>query len=262
MPRGKRLISCLMPTYNKLPKSRRLLEEAVESFLRNANLIQQNFAECSAELIICNDTPGQRIICDSPGVRVLNLPERFANLGDKLNAMTQFASGDLLCRWDDDDLSLPRGLCLRYEKLISTQSDYVCFSSFIATNASETSYSFGSFAQCFYTRALHEALGGYRATSFGEDQDFERRAREAGFKVWRAPAEIDDTFYFYRWGTGSEHLSGYGEHGSGWLRIGSHPIVKGEYRLLPQWYEDFPLRAKIAKEEFRRAEAKKNKVTV
>ena len=103
------LISCICPTYNRLPYHRHLIEEAIESFLR------QTYP--NKELIVVNDCPGQELVCEAPGVRVVNVPERFANLGDKRNAGHQLAQGEVFCPWDDDDISLPWRLSLSVELL-------------------------------------------------------------------------------------------------------------------------------------------------
>jgi len=242
------VISCLMPTYNKFPQSQALVEEGVESFLRQTYL--------DAELIICNDTPGQILVFEHPRVRIFNVAERYPTLGDKLNAMTTMASGDLLCRWDDDDISLEWGLAWRHKVLVERNADYVCPKRFWATNGQRTSFGYGSFAQCLYKREVHTKLGGYISSSFAEDNDFEIRAGRNGFKVLGPKITMEETFYFYRWGTGSEHLSGYGRSGGGWENIGKRPIQPGRYVLKPHWREDYALRAKRAIADHVSAQAK------
>lgn len=69
-------VSCLCPTYNRAPNLLHLVEEAIESFSR------QDYPD--KELIVCNDTPGQQLEFSHPQVRVLNVPERFATLSDKI----------------------------------------------------------------------------------------------------------------------------------------------------------------------------------
>jgi glycosyltransferase involved in cell wall biosynthesis len=251
-----------MPTYNKLPQSQWLLEEAVESYYRNVDMLP---AEAEAELIICNDTPGQTIKLAEPrhDVVIHNLSHRFENLGDKLNWMTQQAGGKYVCRWDDDDLSLPWGLKLRYETMRDEGLYYLCYSRFYATNGPKTSVGFGSFAQCMYLKEAADAVGGYKESSFGEDQDIEKRLKKSfGKKVSRrTPPTSEDTFYVYRWGTGSEHLSGYGAGGNGWNRIGKKKIQQGTFVLKPHWKEDYVARCDKAREQYdeRQRQKKENK---
>ena len=71
------LVSCLMPTYKRMPKAKAVVEESLQSF------IQQDWPE--KELIIVNDCPGQTLVYNHPHVRVVNLPYRAHSLGEKLN---------------------------------------------------------------------------------------------------------------------------------------------------------------------------------
>lgn len=247
------LISCLMPTYNKLPRSKHLVEEAIESFLRQEPCED---ASVKYELIICNDAPRQKLAFDHPAVRIFNCAERFPSLGDKLNWMTAQADGDVLCRWDDDDINLPWGLKWRYERLVSHEAQFICPKRFWATNGAKTTFEYGSYAQCMYLREIHDSLGGYAGKSFAEDLDFENRARDSGYKLLLPAIVMDETFYFYRWGTGSEHLSGFGRNGHGWMKIGVMPVVEGTYQLKPHWREDYVLRARRTMEARRAANKK------
>src|SRR5215211_75266 len=103
------LVSCICPTYGRPPNHQYLLEEAIESFLR------QTYP--NKELIVLNDCPEQELVCLAPGVRVVNLPERFPSLGDKRNAGVELARGELIAPWDDDDISLPWRLSHSVERL-------------------------------------------------------------------------------------------------------------------------------------------------
>src|SRR5215213_10017186 len=103
------LVSCICPTYGRPPDYQHLLEEAIESFLR------QTYPR--KELIVLNDCPAQELVCNAPGVRVVNAPERFPTLGEKYNAAIAMARGELLAPWEDDDISLPWRLSLSVERL-------------------------------------------------------------------------------------------------------------------------------------------------
>jgi hypothetical protein len=100
-------VSAICLAYD-LPRRQVILEEAVESFAR------QTFP--ARELIIVNDTPGLVIECDLPRVRVINVPP-CATLGEKYNAGIEAAHGNLICCWDDDDISLPWRMSLSVELL-------------------------------------------------------------------------------------------------------------------------------------------------
>jgi glycosyltransferase involved in cell wall biosynthesis len=81
-------VSCICLTYGRPPERQWLLEEAIES------LLKQDYAD--KELIVLNDCPGQELFCDAPGVIVINVPRRFRSLGEKYNAAIALARGDLI----------------------------------------------------------------------------------------------------------------------------------------------------------------------
>jgi hypothetical protein len=103
------LVSCICPTYARPPEYQHLLEEAIESFLRQAYP--------NKELTVLDDCPEQELVCDAPGVRVINMPERFTTLGDKYNAAVALSRGELIAPWEVDDISLPWRLSLSVERL-------------------------------------------------------------------------------------------------------------------------------------------------
>jgi len=226
-------ITCLMPTYNKCPQSQWLLEEAVESFLR------QDYPD--KELLIYNDCEAQEIVCDKPEVVVVNHPHRHASLGEKLNAMAQLADGELLARWDDDDISLPWRLSDQAARMISAKLDYCAPRTFWATNKEKTELVHGAYATCMVTRKAALELP-YLPISFGEDRSFELELMDSGYLVDRYHLPVDRVWYLYRWNTGSAHLSGYGEDGDGWAHIGGKAATPGTFHLSPYWREDYVAR--------------------
>ena len=117
-----------------------------------------------------NDCPGQDLLCDAPGVRVVNVPERFPTLGEKRNAGVALARGDLIAPWDDDDISLPWRLSLSVDRidgagyfnprcywLLDNDGLHVDRSKGYAHNAS------------LFRRAAFEKVGGYPSVSLGAD---------------------------------------------------------------------------------------------
>lgn len=89
-------VSILVPTYART----QMLGEIVESYMQRGE---------PAELVILNDCPLQTLTCAAPGVRVYNHAP-LATFGEKRHRLTQLASYDLLCVWDDDDIYLPQFL--------------------------------------------------------------------------------------------------------------------------------------------------------
>src|SRR5688572_15193909 len=85
------LVSCICPTYGRPPDHQHLVEEAIASF------VNQTYP--NKELIVLNDCPGQTLVCNAPGVRVVNVPERFPTLGDKRNAGVGLSRGQLIAPW-------------------------------------------------------------------------------------------------------------------------------------------------------------------
>lgn len=243
IPSSTRLISCLMPTYNKMPQSQALVEEAIHSFLL------QTYELC--ELIVCNDCPQQTLTFDHPRVKILNEKRRFRSLGEKLNAMIEQSSGDWLARWDDDDISLPWRLQWSVAVQERTKADYVASNAFWATNAEITEFAYGAYGQCMFRKHAWRTVNGFRHTSFGEDAAFEQALGGQGFNIVREDVDYDSCYYFYRWNTGSEHVSGFGRNGKGWERIGAMPVVPGVFKLHPHWEEDYVARARAAAKLYR-----------
>jgi glycosyltransferase involved in cell wall biosynthesis len=244
------LVSCTLLTYNRYPDYRHLVEEAVESFLR------QTYP--NKELVVLNDCPGQELICDAPGVRVINVPERFPTLGDKRNAAVAFARGQLIAPWDDDDISLPwrlslsverlgdadyfnpRGYWLMYDNDLYSDDNNPLGINHIVENAH---------AKSLYTRAAFEAVGGYPSTDSGEDAEFhhalialassrDRRGESA------LDLKIDEWYYIYRWAVGPIHMT-FPEN---YQRFGLFPVQSGTYQILPQWRSDYEAEARSALE--------------
>ena len=84
----------------------------MESFLRQDHP--------DKELLILNDTPGQKLVFEHPQVRIFNAQRRFPDLSAKIQYMIDRAAGDVFCRWDDDDLSLPWRLSYSLERLVGS----------------------------------------------------------------------------------------------------------------------------------------------
>lgn len=86
------LVSCIMPTYNR----RQFVPQALQSFQ------QQDYP--NRELIVIDD--GSDAIGDLvkgvPGVRYWHLPNR-TTIGAKRNLACQYAQGEFIAHWDDDD---------------------------------------------------------------------------------------------------------------------------------------------------------------
>jgi glycosyltransferase involved in cell wall biosynthesis len=222
-------ISCLCPTYNRAPHKLVLVEEAVEAFLR------QDYPH--KELVVLNDTPGQTLRFDHPQVQIINTSVRCASLGEKRNLLAQRSSGELLCVWDDDDISLPWRLSRSVELL--GDADYYNPSAYWFLDHQGLHYDHVpgcSYFACLYRRGTFEELGGHPSISLGEDQAMDAKLRTRHV-AQRPPLPIEEWFYIYRWGVSPSHVSSRGE--GYYEELGQQPIVAGEFTLAPHWEHDY-----------------------
>jgi hypothetical protein len=231
------LVSCICMTYNRVPDKLYLLEEAIESFLR------QDYP--NKELIVFNDCPGQELVCDAPGVRVINWPERFPTLGDKQNAAIRHSQGELIALWDDDDLSLPWRLSLSVERL--GNADYFNPRAywFLDGNGLHFDHSVGyAHNASMFTRAAFEAVGGYPSISVGYDAEMDSKLPARMQHIvdpLRGAQKLttSEWFYVYRWGVSSTHISAKPADEVFYQEIGRHQVQTGTFRLNPHWRQDY-----------------------
>jgi glycosyltransferase involved in cell wall biosynthesis len=229
------LVSCICPTYNRPPRYQHLLEEAIASFLR------QDYP--NKELIVLNDCPGQELICDEPGVRVVNVAERYPSIGDKQNAAVGLARGELIAPWDDDDISLPWRLSLSVERL--GDGDYFnprCYW-FLDNEGLHVDHPVGyAHNASLFRRAAFEGVGGYPSKSLGADAalDAAFSGIAQGVDPRRGDKELrrSEWFYIYRWGVSPVHMSGSGVEDF-YGEVGKQPVVEGRFQLSPHWRRDY-----------------------
>ncbi len=223
-------VSCLCATYNRAPRDLGLVEEAIESFLR------QDYP--NKELIVLNDTPGQTLCFEHPQVRIVNVSARFPTLGEKRNAMAAIATGDLLCPWDDDDIHLPWRITKSVEML--GDADYYmpwAYWFFCGDMLHHENEGGEGFQTTIFRKSVFEELGGYPSISLGEDKVL--HAKFAARKV-AEPRSLarEEWFYIYRWGVSPAHLSGVWNE-SFYATLGEKPIVEGTFVLEPHWRTDY-----------------------
>lgn len=227
-------VSCYCSTYNRPPNCQWLVEEAIESFLR------QDYP-CK-ELIVLNDCPAQELICDVPGVLVFNAPARFHSTGEKFNAAIGFANGDVLAPWDDDDIALPWRLSLSLEKL--GNADYYNPSRYWLWDSRglhwdhQMSLGWGC---SMFTRSSFAAVGGFPHISGEADETIDRKFRaHPGVRIApSSPLRPDEWYYVYRWGVSPAHISGKRPYGDWYAEIGRRPVERGRFVLLPHWKQDY-----------------------
>ncbi len=227
------LISCLMPTYNRYPSMGFLVEEAVESFIRQDHQ--------DRELLICNDTPGQLLEVHHPKVKVFNLQERLPTLSDKLQFLIDHAQGEAFCRWDDDDISLPHRLSFSQRKL-GDKLEWRAGNYWWDTGTlTEVAHAGNTHVQSIFRRSCLDVIGGkYPPKLSGyEDQAFNKALVQAGFPRLGEVVAPGEIYYLYRWATGSLHLSGVGGPPENlqahYDTLGTRPIATGVYKVQPRW---------------------------
>jgi glycosyltransferase involved in cell wall biosynthesis len=230
------LISCICPTFGRPPDRQHLIEEAIQGFLL------QDYP--NKELIVLNDCPGQELVCNAPGVRVVNVSERFPSLGDKRNAGVALAHGDLIATWDDDDISLPWRLSLSHHLLGNADYFNPQRAWLRSSGVMDEGHGFvlGSNMSLFRRDALR-AIGGYPSLTLGEDQVFDSAMRatvetRGGDDSGDPELPREDWFYIYRWGESDFHLSGSSDPGF-WDDVGNRPFKPGRYVLKPHWRVDY-----------------------
>lgn len=233
-------ISCLMPTYNKFPQHRALPEEALMAFLL------QDYP--NKELIILNDCPGQTLLADYPGVVVVNSPVRFRTLGEKLNAAAGLASGDYLCRWDDDDISLPNRLTYSLQKLTDSGFSYWKSTDYLYQNNGQIVYhnriDVPVAGKALFTRELFDLVQGFRHINSGQDTDLEKRIRALSTPHYsRETVGRKEVYFIYRWMMGADHLSAVSARDpdkmKGYQKIGERKSTPGLYVLQPHFRHDY-----------------------
>jgi hypothetical protein len=239
-------VSCVCPTSGRPPTHQHLLEEAIESFLR-----QEYDGE--RELIVLNDCPGQILVCEAPGVRVIDLPSRAGSLGEKYNAMIELARGELIFPWEDDDISLPWRIRQGVEQLDASRPA-----------SGRGALPWGAYwkpPQVWFLPAGHEPqwqhpagvrhhasvfrkdawrrAGGYPPVSGAQDAALDAALGGGALPVFPGGLEPGEWAYLYRWGVQPHHLSGVAPHDDFYRRLGELAHVPGRYLLDPHWREDY-----------------------
>ena len=227
-------ITCLMPTYNRFPNNSTIVNEAVNSFLIQSHQ--------DKELIICNDTPDQVLSLNHPDVVVLNVPQRFNSLTEKLRFMISNATGEYFCRWDDDDINLPWRLELSANK-VQGKDEWRCENHYYAPSnviSKITEFPGNSHNMSIWSRKVLAKFGnGYpmHTTPFGgEDQVFNSALVNMGYPLHGELLEPTMIFYIYRFGVTGNHLSGKPNN---WDNIAKEPVTKGSFLIKPKWEQNY-----------------------
>lgn len=229
------LVSCLLYAGRLVPKRQRLLEESVESFLR------QSYR--NKELILFNDAAEQRLVCEAPGVRVINVSTSCPSLGDCYNAAVAFAQGDVLAIWDASSIDLP----WRLEVSLRELGDHevfrpdACWYMLDGELESRPGQPEGGHV-AMLTREAYRAIGGFPSITLGL-----HRAIDGSLDQWRTlqgtpPGETTlsraDWFTILR---RRQKDAGYWGDPflDPWQAQSQLPSKRGRFVLKPQWDKDY-----------------------
>lgn len=222
------LVSAVMPTYGRYPTHGHLLAESVYWFARN----RSEYPDC--ELVVLNDAPAQTLVCDVPGVRVVNLAARVPTLGAKCNALLALARGTVIVPWDDDDVSLPGRVAQAVDRL--GDADYWNpGTSWWVQGESAITLARMPACVCHNAGAFRRGRLWYRAVH-GHDTDADERARTT-LQVAPSLGDWRQSEYVYRWGVSDYHLSAQGDQLTGYANAPAP--TPGTYRIDPRMGVDY-----------------------
>lgn len=111
-PKRHRMVSCIMPTANR----RAFLPHAIRLFQ------QQDYVPRELVILDDGDDPVGDLIPDDPSIRYFRLTGR-RTVGAKRNLACEYAAGEFIVHWDDDDYSAPSRIRLQVEHLLQTGAD-------------------------------------------------------------------------------------------------------------------------------------------
>jgi hypothetical protein len=219
------MISILTLTYQR-PN---LLEEAMHSFLI------QNQEDC--EMVIINDSEGNKLNFIHPQIKIINTVNRFPSISKKLEWGFNQCKYEFIYRLDDDDLLAPNGL-KRAKYFIKENPNYDIYRSshhlFFINNKFEklsSSVNNGN----IYTKSYLNRID-FGDKSFGEDSDITFKHNAKIYEDKGIPTMI------YRWGMNTYHISGLGNVSTDHMyKVVDNMTIKnlGEYELNPKFSSDF-----------------------
>lgn len=235
-----------MPTYGRPA----YVNEAVQMFL------DQDYAPERRELIILNDCPGQVYrtnIPDKYNVRIFNAAHRYKSLGDKRNTCIEYARGDLIAVWDDDDVHLPWRLSFSCGEMQKHQLPFYRAAHLWAywgtrqLNENRCSPGYDCQNNTLFAKSLWQDVGGYPPFTIGEDAHFIHKVHcHLSSDFIARPIDQEDRFLILRGKSHFPHVSQGGGTGTLELR-------PGEFMVRPQPINDPILKACVSELTTRRS---------
>lgn len=229
------MISVMTITYRR----RHLLEEAIESYLR------QDFLD-QTEMLIVNDCFEEKYLFDHPNIKIINCDNRFPSIGEKLEFGFSQCKYDYIYRLDDDDLLAPFALMHTMEDIennpgydIYRSNGHYYFENNRFLKISSSVNNGNVYTKHYLSRIKIPNI------SFGEDYEI---TFNFNAKIYESPR--DQKTLIYRWGMNTYHVSGMGNISSQTLHKRINRIVRPKskgtiqadertYSLHPQFKEDY-----------------------
>lgn len=223
------LVSCVCPTFGKVKH----LNEAVESFHR------QTYE--NKELIIFNNYPKVDIVYDHPQVKVINYKEDIVSIGACRNKANEYALGDYICTWDDDDISLSNRLeCVQ---LLTHSADIGIVHGAFYSEANVIIKAVPIFLSSLMVRADYISLNPYAEVDSDDQYMYNNLKRHNVLaELITSRGEYE---YIYRWDTDTHHVSGVTESPKDsrarLLAWGDSLGLPNTIPLQPYWERDYQL---------------------
>ena len=234
------LVSCLLYADRLVPDRQSLLEEAIESFLR------QDYPR--KELILLNDAPEQFLVCELPGVRVINTSSRCPSLGDCFNVAAAFAQGELLAPWSGTAINLPWRLSLSVANL-GADAVYrpdVCWYMLDGDLDDRSAQPDGG-QVALLTRDAYRSVGGYPSITLGLHREMDA-ALDAWLEATGRPRQAQ-TLPQERWFTIIRRRQVDARYSGDpfldpWQAAGQLRVQSGRFVLRPRWKIDYVARCR------------------
>ena len=227
----KRYINCICPTFGRAPHYAHLLNESTYWFLRQSYPYKR--------LIILNDAPQQTLRMDYtyPEITIVNASERYPTLGAKLNALIDLCDGDIICPWDDDDISLPHRLDQAAKKF-SDGIEYFNPQRTWFENSAGIHWKH-SHGYCHNASAFKNGAARYDASPEATGENDKRIDAILQKAVKAIPlTHPRDWSYIYRWGVSDLHLSAHRNMQEVYEHV-ALKIAPGEFVISPMKGKDY-----------------------
>lgn len=220
------MISVLTITY----KRHHLLEEAIESFLKQEKVI-------GAEMVIINDNPNVSYVYTHPSIKIFNCKERFPSISAKLKWGAEQCKYNFIYRLDDDDLLAPQALHNVAVTVIESDLNYDIYRSrdhfFFVNNKFEKKSSNINNGNVYTKKYLDRIIWPDKSG----DEDAYITYGQNGTICEDVPTSM-----IYRWGMQTLHISGMGIQPNDVILTQADKMLdntKGVIELKPHFDHDY-----------------------